>query len=92
MTIVNVAIPAIMKDFRTDIAAVGAIVFIYESTDPRAKRSIDYPGVLTVSVAMFALTFAVVEGQNYGWTSPGILGLLALSALGLVAFALLERR
>ena len=73
------------------LAVVGAIVFIYESTDRKAKRSIDYLGVLTISVAMFALTFALVEGQKLGWTSQAILGLLTLSAIALFVFLLIER-
>ncbi len=73
------------------LAVVGTVVFLYESTDRDAKRNIDYLGVLTVSVAMFTLTFSLVEGQKLGWTSQTILGLFTLSAIALFGFLLVER-
>ena len=35
---------------------------------------------------------ALVEGNAWGWGSPRIIGLLALAVLGLVGFAIVERR
>ena len=35
---------------------------------------------------------ALVEGNDRGWGSPAIVGLLAVSAVGLIAFAIVERR
>jgi EmrB/QacA subfamily drug resistance transporter len=46
-----------------------------ESKDPGAVKSLDLPGVGLISVSVFCLTFALIEGQHYGWTSPLILGL-----------------
>jgi EmrB/QacA subfamily drug resistance transporter len=65
---------------------------IPESKDPSSVRQIDYVGVSIISAALFALTFALVEGQNFGWTSPLILGLFAVAAAGLMVFVLVERR
>jgi EmrB/QacA subfamily drug resistance transporter len=65
---------------------------IPESSDPTSHQQIDWVGVLVLSTSLFCLTFALVEGQNYGWTSPMILGLFAAAALGLVAFVFVERR
>ena len=36
--------------------------------------------------------FALVEGNAWGWGSPGIIGLLALSVAAFAAFAAIERR
>ena len=33
-------------------------------------RRLDVPGLLTSAVALFALTYALIEGQSRGWTSP----------------------
>ena len=70
---------------------LGAMV-ITESRDADSPRRFDVPGVLTSAAALFVLTFALIEGQDRGWTSPVILGCFALAAGLGVAFLLLERR
>ena len=63
-----------------------------ESTDPTSVKQIDYPGVAVLTAALFCLTFALIEGQNYGWTSGLILGLFAAAVVGLVLFIWVQRR
>jgi MFS family permease len=46
-------------------AIIATILIIRESTDPKADRHIDITGVLVISLALFCLTFALVEGQSY---------------------------
>ncbi|HEX2045811.1 MAG TPA: MFS transporter [Gaiellaceae bacterium] len=70
---------------------VGRLV-IRESRDTSEEQRLDVPGLLASGVALFALTFALVEGNAYGWSDPVILGLFALAALALAAFVLLELR
>ncbi len=71
--------------------ALGAVV-ITESRLDTGPRRLDVPGLVTSATALFALTYALIEGQRHGWTSPLILGCFALSlALGL-AFVGIERR
>lgn len=53
---------------------------------------VDYGGVLTLSTGLFALLLALDVGIDLGWTNPRILGLFAVSALSLAAFAMVERR
>ena len=74
------------------IALVAGIMIVRESRAPNARRFIDYPGVVASSLALFCLTYALVEGQHYGWSSPTIIGLFAASLIGLIAFILVERR
>ena len=74
------------------VAFIAAAFIIAESTDPGAKRRLDIPGVLAISVALFAITFGLVEGAKYGWTSALILALFAVGAVGLAVFVLIERR
>ena len=65
---------------------------IRESRETSGPRRIDVPGVITSAVALFALTFGLIEGHDRGWTSPVILGSFAVAlALG-VTFVQLERR
>jgi EmrB/QacA subfamily drug resistance transporter len=68
---------------------VGRVV-IEESRDTSSDQRLDLPGLLASGVGLFALTFALIEANAYGWTDPVILGLFVLSALSLAAFVLLE--
>ncbi len=72
------------------IAFIGTLMIVKESKDTKIDRHIDIPGVLIVSVALFCLTFALVEGQSYGWTSATILALFAVALVGLVSFVFIE--
>jgi EmrB/QacA subfamily drug resistance transporter len=56
--------------------------------DSRAERPrrVDPIGQLLVILGLATLTYAIIEGQSYGWTSATILTLFAVS---LVSFALL---
>jgi len=65
---------------------------ITESRDMSREQSIDVPGLVTSSLGLFALTYALIEGNSHGWSSPEILGLFAASAVLLVAFVVLEHR
>ncbi len=73
------------------LAFIAAIIIIRESRDPTAERRIDVPGVLAISTALFCLTYALVEGQKYGWGSALIVGLFAASFVGFVVFLIIER-
>jgi EmrB/QacA subfamily drug resistance transporter len=74
------------------LAIVAARLVIPESRDTSAEQRLDLPGLVVSGVALFALVFALIEANSYGWTSPTILSLFAVSAVGLVAFVLLELR
>jgi predicted MFS family arabinose efflux permease len=52
---------------------------------------VDYAGIAAITLTLAPLVLALVEGNAWGWGSPRILGLLAVSVLSLVAFALIER-
>jgi len=71
-------------------AIIATLLVVKESTDPRIDRGIDVPGVLLISLALFCLTFALVEGQSYVWTSATILGLFSVAAAGLIVFVMIE--
>jgi EmrB/QacA subfamily drug resistance transporter len=71
--------------------AVSQLV-IRESRDTSAEQSIDLPGLVTSGGGLFFLSYALVEGNRHGWTSPEILGLFAAAAVLLVVFVVLERR
>lgn len=74
------------------ILLVVALRYIPESTDPTSVKQMDYPGVAVLTASLFALTFALIEGQKYGWTSGLILGLFAATVAGLALFVWIQRR
>src|SRR6478609_4962653 len=69
-----------------------AAVAIRESREDSGPRRIDVPGVIISAVALFALTFALIEGHDRGWTSPVILGAFGIAAVLGIVFVQLERR
>ncbi|SFF56608.1 drug resistance transporter, EmrB/QacA subfamily [Actinacidiphila alni] len=48
------------------LAVVGALLFI-PNADRSVKHRFDIPGVILSSVALFLLSFALIEGQKYDW-------------------------
>lgn len=64
---------------------------VTESREPEAKR-LDVPGVALGTAGLVALTYGLIESNQYGWTSPVILGALGGAAALLVVFVLWERR
>ena len=53
-------------------------------------RRFDVLGFLTVGGALFALLLATSEGENWGWGSYRILGLISYGVLSLVLFVVIE--
>ena len=73
------------------VALVAARALIDESKSEHGSRSIDLAGLLTSATGLLALTYALIEANGEGWTSPQILVLFAVAAVCLTAFVLLER-
>ncbi|MER7276487.1 DHA2 family efflux MFS transporter permease subunit [Dactylosporangium sp. NPDC000244] len=57
-----------------------------------ADRSLDLPGLATSALALFALTYALIEGESRGWGSGTILGAFALAAFAAIGFVVIELR
>src|SRR5438270_7236906 len=77
------------------VGVVGIVVsqlVIKESRDTSHEQSIDLPGLVTSGLALFALSYALIEGNKLGWSSGEILGLFAAAAVLLAAFIVLESR
>jgi EmrB/QacA subfamily drug resistance transporter len=67
-----------------------AAVVLRESHGPDA--ALDLPGLGFASTGLFALVWALIRGNEEGWTSAGILGAFAAAAVLLVAFVAWEAR
>src|SRR5512133_2079590 len=77
------------------VGIAGIIVsrlFITETRDESEEQRLDLPGLISSAVGLFGLTYALIEGNNYGWSSARILAGFALAVVGLVIFVLLEHR
>jgi EmrB/QacA subfamily drug resistance transporter len=72
------------------VAVLAGLVIIRESRDPEAMPGIDLPGTAMLSISLFSLTLALIRGQEVGWSSPFITGLLATSAVSGVLFVVVE--
>ncbi len=77
------------------LALLGLVLIflgVEESSDPQAKRQrIDLGGILTMTAAVLGLTTLITQGGSFGWTSPAVLALLAITVAGLVGFVIAER-
>ncbi len=75
------------------LAAIAAsFLLIDESRDMSEDRRPDLPGLLSSGIALFAVTYALIEANTYGWGSTRIVAAFALAAVAWAAFIALERR
>ena len=74
------------------LGVAASLAFIDESRDESTVRRLDLPGLLTSGAGLFALTYALIQGNTAGWSSPRIVGAFAVAAIGLTAFVVIELR
>jgi EmrB/QacA subfamily drug resistance transporter len=67
-----------------------ALFGLKESHGP--DRRLDMVGLGLVSVGLFGIVWALINGNGEGWTSPPIVGAFAIGALFLLGFVAWERR
>jgi EmrB/QacA subfamily drug resistance transporter len=72
------------------LGILAAFMFIDESRDTSGEQRPDLPGLLTSGLGLFALSYGLIEANNYGWTSGRIVASFAAAAVLLVSFVLLE--
>jgi EmrB/QacA subfamily drug resistance transporter len=73
-------------------AFVVSLRYVPESKDEHAHRSFDLAGAVAVTGGLIALVYGIVRSAESGWGSAEVLGFLALAAVLLVAFVLIEQR
>ena len=67
-----------------------ALFGLKESHGP--DRRLDIVGLVLVSVGLFGIVWALINGNSEGWTSPQIVSAFVIGAFVLVAFVAWERR
>lgn len=77
---------------------VGVITFaisvrtIRESRAPAASRNLDAGGLITSAIALFTVTYALIEGNDTGWGSPRIIAAFIIAAVAAALFFAIEAR
>lgn len=71
-------------------AGVTAAVLLGESKDPVPGR--DIAGQVCAALALASLVFALIDGQDHGFTSPLVVAAWTVAAVGVFAFFAVERR
>ncbi|TCP89726.1 EmrB/QacA subfamily drug resistance transporter [Rhizobium sp. PP-CC-2G-626] len=72
------------------VAMLAAFLVIPPDPKRQQHRSFDLPGALTVTAGATLLVFALVQGPEYGWSSPAILWSVGLATVFLILFAVIE--
>jgi EmrB/QacA subfamily drug resistance transporter len=76
---------------------IGAACLVFGARMLRESRDeghggLDIPGQITLSVGLFAFVLGLLRGNDWGWSSGRVVGLLAGSVVALVVFGLVELR
>jgi EmrB/QacA subfamily drug resistance transporter len=74
------------------IAAILLTLWLIPPTLVRSAQKFDLRGALLLAIALAALTLGLSFGQEWGWTSPRVLGTLTIGVASLVAGAFAEVR
>jgi EmrB/QacA subfamily drug resistance transporter len=75
------------------IFAVLVTYYLVHVEEPEnADHKLDYPGIAAISVGLVSLLIALDQVDDWGWGDPRVIGLLALSAVLIMAFVPIERR
>ena len=74
------------------IAAILLTLWLIPPTLVRSAQKFDLRGALLLAIALAALTLGLSFGQEWGWTSARVLGILAIGVASLAAGAFAEVR
>ena len=74
------------------VIAIAMTLVALRPDQPDRTRRVDIAGTVTFTVGAGALTFALIRGNDDGWSAPSVVALFVLSAVSFVAFFLVQRR
>ncbi|TNC23561.1 MFS transporter [Amycolatopsis alkalitolerans] len=69
-----------------------AVAVTAQNSSAPEGRSLDWPGQITIAVALFALLFGVIQGATSGWSDGWVIGGFVVAVIFLVLFVVAERR
>jgi EmrB/QacA subfamily drug resistance transporter len=82
-------------NFPLAFVAILITIFIIHKDDPAHhgfEKGFDWLGFAVLTVFLCTLVFALMQGNELGWSSPWILGCFAIAAITIVWFIRLEQR
>jgi EmrB/QacA subfamily drug resistance transporter len=79
-------------NFPIGLVALIAAAIMLPDGEPRQRRRLDLPGLVTMMAFVVSLLLAVSQTRQYGWGAAYILILLGLASASLVAFVAVEWR
>jgi EmrB/QacA subfamily drug resistance transporter len=65
---------------------------VHQQETATTNQRLDYAGIVTLSIGLFALLFGMDQAVSWGWTDPRILASLGAAVVFGVAFVVVERR
>jgi EmrB/QacA subfamily drug resistance transporter len=78
------------------LGVVTAVIAVPSVTESHGREEaggrLDVPGLVASALALFALTYALIEGGDKGWTSGLIVAAFAVAAVAAAVFLLIEAR
>lgn len=74
------------------IVSLCLTAFLLSETERKQEKGLDLSGQVLAIAAISALSFAIMEGGTYGWTSLVIIGAFGLSALCIILFVIAEAK
>ena len=74
------------------IAIILSAFFVKESYDTTVSKSIDWAGMLLLTISLFSLTFALLKGSSFGWNSVLTIFLFISAIVTMAVFLMVERR
>lgn len=72
------------------VLAIALSMRVFSGDRPSREQRVDLPGMALFTVAAGAVTFGLIHANEAGWSTPGTLGMLALSAVAFVLFFVVE--
>ncbi len=74
------------------VALVVLFLKVPESRDEKSSGHIDYLGAVLLAVGLAGLTYGLLSEPDLGFANPRVFGSLAIGALALAAFVIVEAR
>ncbi len=74
------------------LIGIGLALWVIPDTRDGSRDPLDWGGVLTLTPSLTLLLFAASQSQRPGWGFQGLLLLIGAGLVGMVVFAVIERR
>ncbi len=74
------------------IAVLMVSRFLKKDAPEKVEEQVDIAGMAVLGIGVLALLYALDVGADWGWSSPELLGLIALSVLMFIVFPFVEAK